>query len=163
MRQDQGARRQLDRFVADALPGYAETRDHIADEGISRLSPHLHFGELSPRQVWAAVAAAQPAPVVHDLKPGDQPLPRRPDTDAASRPLDTRAERPGTLWERFRKSFRKPPVSNNPKLVNFLAAGSIQGLRPLRYERRVARNRFLAFTTVLVLVLIGLFWTLIRQ
>ena len=106
---------------------------------------------------------AQPAPVVHDLKPGDQPLPRRPDTDAASRPLDTRAERPGTLWERFRKSFRKPPVSNNPKLVNFLAAGSIQGLRPLRYERRVARNRFLAFTTVLVLVLIGLFWTLIRQ
>ena len=107
--------------------------------------------------------AAQPAPVVHDLKPGDQPLPRRPDTDATSRPLDTRAERPGTLWERFRKSFRKPPVSNNPKLVNFLAAGSIQGLRPLRYERRVARNRFLAFTTVLVLVLIGLFWTLIRQ
>ncbi len=64
----QGARRQLDRFVADALPGYAETRDHIADEGISRLSPHLHFGELSPRQVWAAVAAAQPAPVAagHD-------------------------------------------------------------------------------------------------
>ena len=59
----QGARRQLDRFVADALTGYAETRDHIADEGISRLSPHLHFGELSPPQIWAAVAAARPAPL----------------------------------------------------------------------------------------------------
>ena len=101
--------------------------------------------------------------MVHDLKPGDQPLPRRPDADTATRPLDTRAERPGTLWERISRNFRKPPVSNNPKLVNFLAAGSIQGLRPLRYERRVARNRFLAFTTVLVLVLIGLFWTLIQQ
>lgn len=107
--------------------------------------------------------AAPPAPVVHDLKPGDQPLPRRPDADTATRPLETRAERPGTLWERFRNNFRKPPVSNNPKLVNFLAAGSIQGLRPLRYERRVARNRFLAFTTMLVLVLLGLFWTLIQQ
>ena len=104
---------------------------------------------------------AQPAPVVHDLKPGDQPLPRRP--NPATRPLDTRAERPGNLWKRFRKNFRKPPVANNPKLVNFLAAGSIQGLRPLRYERRVARNRFLAFTTLLVLMLIGLFWTLIQQ
>jgi ABC-type microcin C transport system permease subunit YejB len=48
-------------------------------------------------------------------------------------------------------------------MVNFLAAGSIQGLRPLRYERRVARNRFLAFTVLLVFVLIGLFWTLLQQ
>ena len=107
--------------------------------------------------------ASQPAPFVHDLKPDDQPLPRRPVEAASTQTLGTKAERPGTLWERISRNFRKPPVSNNPKLVNFLAAGSIQGLRPLRYERRVARNRFLAFTTVLVLVLIGLFWTLIRQ
>ena len=97
------------------------------------------------------------------LKPDAQPLPRRPVEAASTQTLDTKAERPGTLWERISRNFRKPPVSNNPKLVNFLAAGSIQGLRPLRYERRVARNRFLAFTTVLVLVLIGLFWTLIQQ
>jgi deoxyribodipyrimidine photo-lyase len=30
-------------------------------EGTSRLSPHLHFGEIGPRQVWRAVVAAMEA------------------------------------------------------------------------------------------------------
>ena len=34
----------------------------------------------------------------------------------------------------------------NPKLVSYLAAGSIKGLRPLRYEKRIARNRFIFLT-----------------
>ena len=62
--------------------------------------------------------ASQPAPVVHDLKPDDQPLPRRPVEAASTQTLNTKAERPGTLWERISRNFRKPPVSNNPKLVN---------------------------------------------
>jgi deoxyribodipyrimidine photo-lyase len=33
---------------------YPEQRDVPAIIGTSRLSPHLHFGEISPRQVWAA-------------------------------------------------------------------------------------------------------------
>ena len=106
---------------------------------------------------------AQGSSELHDLKQNDQSLPRRPSTMEKDQPLDTKAQRPEKLWDRMTKNFRKPPVSTNPKMVNFLAAGSIQGLRPLRYERRVARNRFLAFTTVLVLILIGLFWTLIKQ
>jgi hypothetical protein len=44
-----------------------------------------------------------------------------------------------------------------------LAAGNIQGLRPLRYEKRVARNRFVALTMVLVIVLFGLFCFLARH
>ena len=100
---------------------------------------------------------------LHDLKQNDQSLPRRPSTMEKYQPLDTKTQRPEKIWDRMTKHFRKPPVSNNPKMVNFLAAGSIQGLRPLRYERRVARNRFLAFTAVLMLILIGLFWTLIKQ
>ena len=40
-------------------------------------------------------------------------------------------------WQRVKNIFKTPPASN-PKLVNYLAAGSIQGLRPLRYEKRVA-------------------------
>jgi hypothetical protein len=48
-------------------------------------------------------------------------------------------------------------------MVHYLAAGSIQGLRPLRYERRVARNRFLAFLALLLLVLWGLaYWSFKR-
>ena len=106
---------------------------------------------------------AQESSKLHDLNQKNPSLPRRPSTMEKDHPLDTSVQRPEKLWNRIIKNFRKPPVSTNPNMVNFLAAGSIQGLRPLRYERRVARNRFLAFTTVLVLILIGLFWTLIKQ
>ena len=58
-------------------------------------------------------------------------------------------------WRKFKEVFQPPPASN-PKLVNYLAAGSIQGLRPLRYEKRVARNRFILLVVVLVLVLWGI-------
>jgi hypothetical protein len=66
------------------------------------------------------------------------------------------------LVERLQKFFRGPPLSN-PKLINYLAAGSIQGLRPLRYEKRVARNRFLALAIIFVLVLLGIFAALIKH
>lgn len=49
-----GAQKMLRRFVADALNDYPGQRDFPASSGTSRLSPHLHFGEVSPRQVWAA-------------------------------------------------------------------------------------------------------------
>jgi hypothetical protein len=67
-----------------------------------------------------------------------------------------------SLIERIKRHFRGPPAAN-PKLVNYLAAGNIQGLRPLRYERRVARNRFIALTVVFVVVLFGIFYFLIRR
>jgi hypothetical protein len=66
------------------------------------------------------------------------------------------------LADRIKRHFRGPPTAN-PKLVNYLAAGNIQGLRPLRYEKRVARNRFIALTLVLVVVLFGLFCFLARR
>ena len=37
------------------------------------------------------------------------------------------------VWQRWKKSFRGPAAAN-PRLVNYLAAGSIQGLRPLRFS-----------------------------
>jgi len=54
---EQGARRRLRNFLARGLPGYDERRNRPDEAGVSRLSPHLHFGEISPRQVWAAVRA----------------------------------------------------------------------------------------------------------
>jgi deoxyribodipyrimidine photo-lyase len=51
-----GALSMLRRFLEKALANYPEGRDYPADSGTSRLSPHLHFGEISPRQVWAACA-----------------------------------------------------------------------------------------------------------
>jgi cell division protein FtsB len=58
------------------------------------------------------------------------------------------------LLRRFRGHFRGPSTTN-PKLVSYLAAGGIQGLRPLRYEKRVARNRFIFFVVILFLALLG--------
>lgn len=59
-------------------------------------------------------------------------------------------------WKRLQSHLHGPPA-NNPKLIDYLAAGSIHGLRPLRYEKRVARNRCLAALVGLLLVLWGIF------
>ena len=117
-------------------------------------------GDVPPQTPPAPI---EPEPSMHELKSGDEPLPPRPSHPLSEQPLGTSDPENETLWQWFSSRFRKPPVSSNPRMVNFLAAGSIQGLRPLRYERRVARNRFLAFSVLLVLVLIGLFWTLLQQ
>lgn len=50
-----GARRELQRFLDDAVTGYSKYRDRPDKMQTSRLSPYLHFGEISPRQVWYAV------------------------------------------------------------------------------------------------------------
>jgi deoxyribodipyrimidine photo-lyase len=50
-----GAQQTLERFCAQTLPGYQRQRDYPGETGTSRLSPHLHFGEISPRQIVRAL------------------------------------------------------------------------------------------------------------
>jgi len=50
--------KRLAAFAKHGAADYGETRNAVAEEGVSRLSPHLHFGEISPRQAWCAVTAA---------------------------------------------------------------------------------------------------------
>lgn len=76
--------------------------------------------------------------------------------------LDVRKSDFPNVWRRFKKHFRGPATSN-PKLVNYLAAGSIQGLRPLRYEKRVARNRFILLLACLILVLWGIIAVVVHR
>ncbi|MFN3409850.1 MAG: cryptochrome/photolyase family protein, partial [Limisphaerales bacterium] len=52
-----GAHEQLRRFLAGAVATYANDRNRPDLVGTSRLSPHLHFGEISPRQIWHALRA----------------------------------------------------------------------------------------------------------
>src|SRR6201999_2109525 len=54
---ERGARRALRTFLKTSLLGYDELRNRADHAGTSRLSPHLHFGEISPRQVWAQLEA----------------------------------------------------------------------------------------------------------
>ncbi|RZW26166.1 MAG: deoxyribodipyrimidine photo-lyase [Desulfobulbaceae bacterium] len=42
----------LEEFIEAKIDHYNHGRDFPAEKGTSRLSPHLHFGEISPRQVW---------------------------------------------------------------------------------------------------------------
>jgi deoxyribodipyrimidine photo-lyase len=49
---EEGALRNLRRFLKKPVTRYSEGRDYPALQATSRLSPHLHFGELSPRQLW---------------------------------------------------------------------------------------------------------------
>lgn len=51
-----GGRKALDDFLQDGVSAYGKQRDIPSARGTSRLSPHLHFGEISPRQIWAATA-----------------------------------------------------------------------------------------------------------
>jgi len=52
---EQGAYRQLAEFLDEGLSDYKTGRDIPGQSGTSSLSPHLHFGEISPRQIVAAV------------------------------------------------------------------------------------------------------------
>ena len=52
-----GAAQRLEAFLDAALDDYAEGRDRPDRPGTSMLSPHLGFGEISPRQVWHSVQA----------------------------------------------------------------------------------------------------------
>ena len=55
-----GAAKVLARFVDEAAEHYDVGRNLVAKEGSSSLSPHLHWGEISPWQVWAALEQAKP-------------------------------------------------------------------------------------------------------
>lgn len=50
-----GAKQNVRKFLEDTVDTYQSDRDRPDLVGTSRLSPHLHFGEISPRQIWHAV------------------------------------------------------------------------------------------------------------
>ena len=54
-----GARERLRAFLKRDLGAYSDERNRLASRGTSRLSPHLRFGEISPRTILAAVKEAE--------------------------------------------------------------------------------------------------------
>ena len=56
------ARTRLRQFLAEALAAYPADRDRPGRPGTSRLSPHLHWGEIGPAELWRAAAALQEPP-----------------------------------------------------------------------------------------------------
>ena len=45
---EKGAQKKLDDFIHHNLVGYKKNRDFPEKDATSRLSPHLHYGEISP-------------------------------------------------------------------------------------------------------------------
>jgi hypothetical protein len=151
---------------------------------IKRLDARLQRGPSSPREPHAVPPSAPASPDSSGELPAAQPppAPRRAEApvfeDMAPPPLEAQSELGTTpdhynelgvrkydlpaLLRRLRNHFRGPSTTN-PKLVSYLAAGGIQGLRPLRYEKRVARNRFIALVIILFLTLLGIVAVFVRQ
>lgn len=50
-----GALARLERFCSDVVGDYREVRERPALAGTSALSPHIHFGEIGPRQIVQAL------------------------------------------------------------------------------------------------------------
>jgi deoxyribodipyrimidine photo-lyase len=52
---EKGALQQLNQFTENGIHHYKDGRNFPSQPYVSRLSPHLHWGELSPNQAWHAV------------------------------------------------------------------------------------------------------------
>ena len=50
-----GAKTRLNAFIASNVANYKDARDFPSLSATSRLAPHLHFGEVSPNQIWHAI------------------------------------------------------------------------------------------------------------
>ena len=63
------AKARLKAFLDHGIAGYASHRDRPDRAGSSGLSPHLRFGEISPRQIWHAArfAAAERPELAADI------------------------------------------------------------------------------------------------
>jgi hypothetical protein len=104
-------------------------------------------------------AAAEP--VFEEIKTKPAPPPEEAAADRYNE-LGVRKYDLPALWNRIRNHFRNPSASN-PRLVNYLAAGGVRGLRPLRYEKRVARNRFIFLIIILFVLLLGIISLFVRH
>lgn len=92
------------------------------------------------------------------------PIPTPAITDPRYNELGERKFDLGSWWGNLRHQMRRQQVGPaNPEMIKYLATGSVQGLRPLRYERRIARNRTIGLVTILVVVLYGLAWVFFRR
>ena len=153
---------------------------------IKRLDAKLHQDQTQPRLRSTAMPhgenAARPATIpapaptvpIAPTPPPPAPVVREPIfEDLEQKHLSAQAEPPSApelynehgvrkydvpaLAARVKQIFRGP-TTMNPRLVSYLAAGGIQGLQPLRREKRVARNRFIALAAFLFLLLLGLIY-----
>ena len=65
---EEGAQAALKSFLRAPVKDYSTNRDRPDIPHTSRLSPHLHFGEISPREIWHAINRAKKNHATHQDK-----------------------------------------------------------------------------------------------
>ena len=126
-------------------------------EEVAQPQPRFRSSTL-PRSSTFSAASTRPSSAPDHFEEVDHTPLQSPEPQAKPeryKEMGVRKYDLSAVWQRVKNIFKSPPASN-PRLVNYLAAGSIQGLRPLRYEKRVARNRFVFLVIVLLLMLWGI-------
>jgi hypothetical protein len=108
-----------------------------------------------PRASKPAAPATPTAPIFVKVDTHQLMKPAEPATQPHFNEMGVRKFDLPALIRKVRGLFHGPTASN-PRLVSYLAAGGIQGMRPLRREKRVARNRTIALALILLLVLLGI-------
>lgn len=154
------------------------------EEQIKRLDSTLQHSAAHPR--LRSTAVPHGATITHAAPTSEPPVaalapPKAHEPifeEVGQKPLKSKAE-PTTTREHynelgvrkfdvtasiqwFQNLFRRPPPMN-PRLVSYLAAGGVQGLQPLRKEKRVARNRFIGFVIILMALLLGTLWMFLHN
>ena len=120
-------------------------------------TPRLRSTALPGGVKIESISATPAAPVFEDVDQQRLKATAAPAPHAGPHPeLGPRPRGLSSTVQQLKRRFGLTP-SSNPKLVKLLDSGQIQGLRPLRYERRVARNRFFMLSALLLAVLYGLF------
>lgn len=114
-------------------------------------------GETSARAAEKNPSSAPAEPVFEEISSAKINGGLEPGSPEIYNELGVRKYDLPALWRRIRNHFRGPSTSN-PRLVNYLAAGGVHGLRPLRYEKRIARNRFIWLVVIVAVGLFGLFY-----
>ena len=56
---EKAAQNKLSSFLNDGIDDYKDGRNFPAKNNVSRLSPHIRFGEISPNQIWYAARAVR--------------------------------------------------------------------------------------------------------
>lgn len=134
----------------------AQIKQAESDQPLWPGTPKLRPATL-PGGSRAETVAAPAAPVFEPVDQKRLQAAAAPAPSAGPHPeLGPRPRGFFAALQNLKRGFGLTP-SSNPKLVKLLDSGQIQGLRPLRYERRVARNRFFMLTALLLAVLYGLF------
>ncbi len=118
----------------------------------------------------ASVALETPAPavptrepVLEEVTPRHVPVaPPPPSSVAHYNEFGVRKFDLVAAWHEMKNRLTGAP-SNPSRLVSLMNAGTLHGPRPLRYEQRIARNRFLALFIVLLFVLLGLFAAVLKN